>query len=117
MLFSPVHAHRQMTPESAPSTIAPIGPTKPHAGVIATRPATAPVAAPSMLGLPFTSHSANIQPRTAAAVANCVLMRTSPTMPSTASSLPTLKPNQPTHSSEAPIIVKARLWGGMASLP
>jgi hypothetical protein len=30
---------------------------------------------------------------------------------------PALKPNQPTHSSEAPIMVSGRLCAGMASLP
>ncbi len=70
-----------------------------------------------MLGLPLTIHSANIQPSTAAAVASCVLARTIAAMPSTASSLPTLNPNQPTHSSEAPTMVSVRLCGGMASLP
>ena len=34
-------------------TIAPIRPTKPQAGVIATRPATAPDAAPSIEALPL----------------------------------------------------------------
>ena len=38
-------------------TIAPIGPTKPQAGVIATRPATAPEAAPSIEALPLAIHS------------------------------------------------------------
>src|SRR4249920_921931 len=117
MLLRPVHAHRQMMPASEPRTIAPIGPTKPQAGVIATSPATAPDAAPNMLGLPLTVHSANIQPSTAHAVASWVLTRTIPAIPSTANSLPTLNPNQPTHNSEAPTIVKARLCGGMASLP
>ena len=30
---------------------------------------------------------------------------------------PALKPNQPTQSSEAPIIVKVRLWGAIDSRP
>ena len=40
------------------------------AGVIATRPATAPEAAPSIEGLPLIIHSANIQDSAAAAVAS-----------------------------------------------
>src|SRR6202171_6107216 len=93
------------------------GPTKPEAGVIATRPATAPEAIPSTLGLPLTSHSVNIQPTAAAAVAMWVTAKAMPARPSEATAEPALKPNQPTHSSEAPITVSARLCGGIASLP
>ncbi len=42
---------------------------KTGAGVMATKPATAPEMPPSMLGLPCRTHSANIQPRPAAAAA------------------------------------------------
>ena len=52
-----------------PITNAPGMPTLPAAGVIATRPATAPEAAPSIDGLPLKIHSANIQASTAQAVA------------------------------------------------
>jgi hypothetical protein len=45
--FSVTTAHRQTTPAMAPSTIAPMVPAKPAAGVMATRPATAPEAKPS----------------------------------------------------------------------
>jgi hypothetical protein len=48
------------------------GSTKPAAGVMATRPATAPEMAPSTLGLPLIIHSANTQESTAAAAATCV---------------------------------------------
>ena len=48
---------------------APIGPTEPDAGVIATRPATAPVARPTAVGLPLVNHSTNIQLAAAVAVA------------------------------------------------
>ena len=41
-----------MMPATAPMTMAAIGVTKPAAGVIATRPATAPEAAPRTVGLP-----------------------------------------------------------------
>ncbi len=40
---------------------APTGPTKPEAGVIATRPATAPEQMPITVGLPFSAHSTSIQ--------------------------------------------------------
>src|SRR5262249_8552164 len=96
---------------------APLMPTKPDAGVIATSPATAPEAMPSTDGLPLTIHSVNIHESAATAVASCVTVIAMPARPSAATAEPALKPNQPTHSSEAPIMVRVRLWGGMASFP
>ena len=52
---------KQTMPEARPRTMAPIGPTEPQAGVMATRPATAPEAMPSTLGLPWAIHSQSIQ--------------------------------------------------------
>src|SRR5512139_4269823 len=99
-----------------PIAIAPIGPTQPQAGVMATRPATAPDAAPSIVGVPRWIHSANDQASAAAAVARIVLANTMAVKPFASRPEPTLKPNQPTHSSEAPIITIARLWGAMAAV-
>ena len=79
-------------------TSAPLGSTKPEAGVMATRPATAPEAMPSTLGLPWTSHSENIQASAAMAVAICVTAMAMPAEPLAATAEPALKPNQPTHS-------------------
>src|SRR5580704_8643644 len=103
MCLSEVAPQKQPTPAATPMTMAPPGRTKPDAGVIATRPATAPEAAPSTDGLPLAIHSANIQPRAAAAVAICVTVIAMPARPLAATAEPALKPNQPTHSSEAPI--------------
>ena len=44
-------------------------------------------------------------------------MKASAAMPFASSAEPALKPNQPVHSSEAPIMVSVRLCGGIASLP
>src|SRR5690606_33802147 len=107
--------HRQTAPASKPSTIEPIGPTKPAAGVTATRPATAPDAAPSIEGLPFRIASRNTHDTAAAPVARMVLMNARPATPPALSAEPALKPNQPTHSSEAPIIVIVSECGGIAS--
>ena len=85
--------------------------------MIATRPATAPEAAPSIDGLPLHIHSPNIQASAAAAVASSVLTKASAATPLASRLEPALKPNQPTHSSEAPIIVSVRLCGAIASLP
>ena len=72
---------------------------------------------PSTLGLPCTSHSANIQASAAVAVATCVTVMAMPAAPLAATAEPALKPNQPTHSSEAPITVRTRLSGAMFSVP
>src|SRR5438067_2049901 len=104
-----------MAPASTPITIEPSGVTKPHAGVIATRPATAPEAAPSVLGLPNLSCSTSSQPSTAAAVATVVLVKATPARSPAVSAEPALKPYQPNHSRLAPSITKAST--GSASGP
>src|SRR5262249_16901423 len=98
-----------------PITKAPIGPTNPEAGVIATRPATAPEHMPIVVGLPRFIHSTNIQVKAATAVAICV---TSMAMPACTPALtpdPALKANQPTQSSAAPVNVSTTLCAGPAS--
>ena len=98
-------------------TNAPGIPTLPAAGVIATRPATAPDAAPSIEGLPLNIHSQAVHDSTAHAVARKVFMNASAAEPFASSAEPALKPNQPNHSIAAPIIVIVRLCGDIASLP
>src|SRR4029078_4160846 len=82
-----------------------------------TRPATAPDAAPSIDGLPLMIHSPNVHARTAQAVARKVLMNASAAELPASSAEPALKPNHPTHSSDAPIIVIGTLCGVIASRP
>src|SRR6516225_8190288 len=106
-----------MTPAAIPIISAPRGSTKPDAGVIATSPATAPEMMPSTLGLPLRVHSVNIQARAAVAVAIWVTAIAMPALPLAAVAEPALKPNQPTHSSEAPITLSTRLCGAIASVP
>src|ERR1700690_1983202 len=103
MCLSDVEAQKQPTPAATPITIDPPGSTNPDAGVIATSPATAPDAAPSTEGLPLAIHSANTQPRAPAAVAIGVPDMAIPARPFAPTAEPALKPNQPTHSSDAPI--------------
>ena len=55
--------------------------------------------------------------KAAAAVAFSVLMKASAAVPPASSAEPALKPNQPTHSSDAPIMVMVRLCGVIDSLP
>ena len=72
---------------------------------------------PSSEGLPLTIHSANIQDSAAAAVATNELIMASAAPPLASRFEPALKPNQPTHSSEAPIMVMASECGAISSLP
>ena len=64
---------------------------------------------PSTDGLPRVAHSAPIQPSAAAAVAICVTAIAIPARPLAPTAEPALKPNQPTHSSDAPITARLRL--------
>src|SRR5437870_13787458 len=104
-----------MTPAPSPITIAGIGPTKPEAGVMATKPATAPLAAPRTVGLPIHAHSATTQERVAAAAPRLVATNAETATPFAANALPALKPNHPTHSRPAPVTVRVRLLGSIGS--
>src|SRR5262249_41539835 len=90
-----------------------IGRTKPAAGVIATKPATAPEIAPSALAFPFFNHSAALQPNAAVAAAKCVATKALEASPPAASALPALNPNHPTHSRHAPMKLSTKLCGGI----
>src|SRR3954462_6044047 len=103
MCFRVVAPKKQTSPPTKPMMIAYIGVVKPAAGVITTRPATAPEIAPSTVGFPPFIHSMSIQPTAAAGagrggVTNALLPR-----PPADRAEPALKPNQPTHSRAAPI--------------
>src|SRR5947209_4740611 len=96
---------------------APLGMTKPAAGVMTTRPATAPEQKPSTVGLPRVTHSSSGQTEQATAVARVVVVKALAAIPSEATALPALKPYQPTHSMPVPTMVKVRLCGRKARLP
>src|SRR3954447_21180173 len=87
-------ARAQTAPATTPRTIAQPGVRMLQAGVIATRPATAPDAAPIEVGLPSLIFSTTSQPMVAAAGAARVLTQARAATPSTAASEPALKPNQ-----------------------
>src|SRR6476469_2065325 len=93
-----------------------MGPTKPDAGVMATRPATAPEQIPTTVGLPFSAHSTSIQVKAATAVAICVTSMAIPACIPAETAEPALNPNQPTQSSEAPMKVSTMLCAGPVSL-
>src|SRR5215831_17538430 len=100
-----------------PTSIEPIGLTLPQAGVIATRPATAAVAAPRAVGLPRCIHSIALHTTTAVEVAVEVLRKASAASGLADSAEPALKPNQPTHSRPAPIRQSGMLCGAIGSFP
>src|SRR5882757_5410237 len=106
-----------MIPAATPIASAPLAVTKPQAGVITTRPATAPEQKPSTLGLPRTSHSASGHTKEATAVAIVVVMKAFAATTSAATALPALNPYQPTHSMPVPIAHNTMLCGAMLSLP
>src|SRR5438874_13811855 len=96
---------------------APVEVTNPQAGVITTRPATAPEQKPRTEGLPLNIHSAIAQVKDATAVAMVVVMNALAAMPSAATAEPALKPYQPTQSMPVPTIQRTMLCGGIGSLP
>src|SRR5215204_3417090 len=92
-----------------PTAMAPKGPTLPHAGVMATKPATAAVAPPSAVGLPRCTHSINAQTTTAVEAAVLVLRKASAARGLALKALPELKPNHPAQRSPAPTRQSGRL--------
>src|SRR5665213_3520342 len=106
-----------MTPAKMPITIAPLGVTNPQAGVMTTKPATAPEQNPSTLGLPRTAHSSIGQTKEATAVASVVVVNALAAMPSAPTALPALKPYQPTQSMPVPTMHNTMLCGAKFSLP
>src|SRR4051794_39190400 len=97
--------------------MAEVGLTKPAAGVIATRPATAPAAAPSTLGWPLCAHATVTQVSAPIAAAVFVVTKATEARPFAASALPALNPNQPNQSKPAPRTVIVRSCGSIFSRP
>ena len=71
-----------------------------------------PVAMPTTEGRPNLRHSIIIQTSEATAAEICVTKRAIAAFWPAARAEPPLKPNQPTHNIQAPIIVKIGLCGG-----
>src|SRR5262249_39975835 len=70
--FNHVQAQKQIAPAIRPMTTPCQGSTKPDAGVMAPRPAMAPVITPSTDGFPRVHHSRNIQVSAPVEAARCV---------------------------------------------
>src|SRR6185437_7276419 len=96
-------------------TSAPPAVTKPDAGVIATRPATAPHAAPSTLTLRLWAYAIRTQLIVAAAAAVFVTTSAFAARPPAVSAEPALKPNQPNHRRPAPSTVIGMSCGSIRS--
>src|SRR5512142_627388 len=90
------------------------GPTNPAAGVIATRPTTIAVAAPTAVALRLRERSRSVQTTSVPAGASIVLVNASAADALAPSALPALNPNQPNHRSPAPSSVNGTLWGRIA---
>ena len=90
-------ARKQTTPAMKPMAIGEKPPTKPAHGVMATRPATAPEAAPRVVAWPSLTLSTISQPSMAAAAAMLVLTKAWAAWKLAPSAEPALKPNQPNH--------------------
>ena len=84
------------------------GSTKPDAGVIVPRPATAPEMMPSTDGLPRIHPFERHPGERAGDAARCVAMIANAARELAASAEPPLKPNQPTHSNPVPITASDR---------
>src|SRR6266850_6672127 len=110
-------ARKGISPARIPMMTAPEQVTKPQAGVITTRPATAPEQKPSTLGLPRRTYSAIAQLKEAIAVAIVVVIKALAATPSAATALPALKPYQPTQSMPVPTMQRTMLCGCIGSLP
>src|SRR5881397_461388 len=88
--------------------------TYPDAGVMATRPTTRPVAAPTAVTLPERRKSTTAHVTSAAAAAVLVLVNASAAKPFAARADPALNPNQPNHNRPAPRSTSGTLCGTIA---
>src|SRR6476646_4055292 len=94
-----------------------IGNTKPDAGVMVPRPATAPEIIPRTDGLPRVHHSSTIHVKAPALAARCVDTIAIAAREFAPNAEPPLNPNQPTHRSPVPITASVRSYGARLSLP
>src|SRR5919106_6874288 len=101
-------------PTPKPMRIDADGVTNPAAGVIATRPATAPMAAPSTEGVPRCSQDRVTQVSAAIAAAVLVVTKAVAASPLAPSADPALNPNQPNQRSPAPRTVIGTSCGSVA---
>src|SRR3989344_8913115 len=92
-----------------PIAIAAIGPTNPEAGVIATRPQTAPVTVAIAEGFLFCDQESIIQVSAEAEAAIFVTTKALAANAPAERAEPALNPNQPNQRRPAPKITKGKL--------
>src|SRR6188472_4160817 len=95
----------------APSRMALIGLKNPATGVIATRPTTMAVAAPTPVGFQVRITSSSVHTTKVAAGASIVATNARPAIGLAASALPALNPNHPNQSRPAPSSTNGTLCG------
>src|SRR6188768_149365 len=115
--LSQVQAQKQKAPAMIPISTPCIGRTKPDAGVIVPRPATAPEIIPSTDGLPRVHHSRAIHVNAPALAARCVETIAMAARELAPSAEPPLNPNQPTHNRPVPMTASVKSYGARLSLP
>src|ERR1700754_1012187 len=106
-----------MMPAITPMTMPCQGATKPEAGVMVPRPATAPEIMPSTDGFRRADHSIAPQVSAPEQAARWVAMIAITAREFAASADPPLKPNQPTHSNPVPPTESDRSNGDRFGVP
>mmetsp|Transcript_51378 Transcript_51378/g.155627 ORF Transcript_51378/g.155627 Transcript_51378/m.155627 type:complete len:219 (+) Transcript_51378:355-1011(+) len=114
-LLSNVTAKKQTGDATTPMAMAPSGLTKPAAGVMTTRPDTAPTMAAELVAVCVCSLTMKIMESMAAAAARHVVAMARAATASAARAEPALKPIQPNQSSPPPRRTNGTLKG-LASL-
>src|SRR5919106_2243420 len=117
LLFLKTIAEYPTSDAAIPIISAAMGPTNPDAGVIATKPATAPVAAPMVEALPVCAQEMSIQVKAAVPVAICVAIKALVADELAAVAEPALNPNQPNHSNAAPNTIRGTLCASIGTFP
>src|SRR5213592_3075570 len=103
------------TPAIPPISTADGAVTKAHGAVMATNPASVPLAIIDGSGLPYLSHMYSIDVIPPAAPASIVFVAMTPMRRSEPASVdPALNPNHPKARMNVPIIAIGMLWPGMA---
>src|SRR5580765_1294432 len=99
-----------MPPAMIPMSTAAFGPTNAHGAVMATRPASMPLHAIEMSGLPNMKYQKHMAVAAPATAARFVLMATTPIRRSVAPSVePGLNPIQPNSRMNVPVTTKTML--------
>src|ERR1017187_5833587 len=114
--FSLTQKMNGIEPARSPMITEPVASTKPVAGVITTRPATAPEQKPMTEACFLWMNSSAAQVKDPTAVARVVVMKALAATTSAPRAEPALNPYHPTHSIAVPTMQRTVLCGDMISL-